>query len=231
MPRKKAVYEAMRQSLRQIQLDQVETYFLHSPDPTTPIEETLSAIQELYLAGKFKRFGLSNFDAEKLENVYNVCRERGYVLPTVFHGNYSAVARHAESDLFPLLRKLNIAFYVYSPLAGGFLAKSPEQFEAPNKGRWDPSSEIGKLYNRLYNRPQLVAALKQWGEAADKAGCTRAALAYRRVRYHSSIKAQHGDAILIGASSKEQLLQTLDCLEDGPLSQEVLPWMTQCGRR
>lgn len=184
-------------------MDHVETYFLHSPDPAIPIVETLSAIQELYLTGKFKRFGLTNFDVEELDNVYNVCRERGYALPTVFQGNYSAVARQAESDLFPLLRKLNITFYVYSPLAGSFLAKSPEQFEAPIEGRWDPSSEVGKLYNRLYNKPHLVAALKQWGEAADKAGCTRAALAYRWVRYHSSIKAQHGDAILTGASSKE----------------------------
>ena len=213
----------MQESLEQLQVTNVETYFLHSPDPTTPIEETLSAIQELYLAGKFKRFGLSNFNAEELVDVYDLCRERGYVLPTVFQGNYNPVARHAERDLFPLLRKLSIAFHAYSPLAGGFLAKSPEQFEAPIEGRWDPGSEVGRLYNRLYNKPHLIAALMQWGEAADKARCTRAALAYRWVRYHSSIRVESGDAILIGASSKEQLLQTLACLKDGPLPQAVLP--------
>jgi aflatoxin B1 aldehyde reductase len=133
-----------------------------------------------------------------------------------------------EEELIPLVRELNMSFWAYSPLAGGFLAKTAEYFRSPiNKGRWDPKTEVGKLYNHLYNRPDLVDALDTWGQAAEVEGCSRAALAYRWVRHHSAVGKStrgggDGDAILMGASTVEQVRQTLGYLEDGPLGDEVL---------
>ena len=92
---------------------------LAAPDHKTPIEETLEAINEVHKQGHFKRFGLSNYQAEDVERIYKHCKEHNYVLPTVYQGNYSPVARKQEQLLFPTLRKYNIAFYAYSPLAGG----------------------------------------------------------------------------------------------------------------
>lgn len=201
----------------------IETFFLHSPDPATPLEETLEAVQELYQEGKFRRFGLSNFNVEELRRVHEICAARQYVLPTVFQGNYSAVARHVEEELFPVVRELNMSFWAYSPLAGGFLAKTSDYFRNPiNKGRWNPDTEVGKLYNHLYNKPHLIAALDTWGEAAERAQCTRAALAYRWVKHHSNLSAKHGDSLLMGASTVEQVSETLQCLNDGPLTPEVV---------
>lgn len=60
---KESVLASMHKSLEKLRLEHVETYFLHSPDPDTPLEETLGAVKELYTAGKFKKFGLSNFRA------------------------------------------------------------------------------------------------------------------------------------------------------------------------
>lgn len=220
---KQKVKDSLQESIEKMHLDFVETFFLHSPDPITPIEETLEAVQELYQEGKFKIFGLSNFDACELREAYDICLAKGYVLPTVFQGNYSAVARRAEEELLPLLRTLNMSFWAYSPLAGGFLAKTSDYFKSPvNKGRWNPNTEVGKLYNHLYNKPHLIAALDTWGEAAEKAQCTRAALAYRWIKYHTSLSADLGDAILMGASTVKQVSQTLDCLKDGPLIPEVV---------
>ena len=213
----------MKESLAKLGTDQAKTYFLHSPDPDTTLEETLEAIQELYKAGKFIKFGISNFNAEELQQLYDLSSSKGYVLPTVFQGNYSPIARHAQETLSPLLHKLHMSFYVYSPLAGGFLAKSTEQFQRDIKGRWDKHSEVGKLYNGLYNKPHLVAALTKWGEIAEKVECTRAALAYRWVLHHSAVRAENGDRMIIGVSEVEQVRQTLDCLRDGPLPAEVLP--------
>ena len=76
-------------------------------------------MQGLYIAGKFKRFGLSNFNVEELQEAYDLVSSKGYVLPTVFQGNYSLIARHVEENLFPLLRKLGISFWVYSVLREG----------------------------------------------------------------------------------------------------------------
>lgn len=220
---KQKMKDSLSESLRQMRVGVVETFFLHSPDPATPLDETLEAIHELYQEGKSLRFGLSNFNVEELRRVHEICTTRKYILPTVFQGNYSAVARHVEEELLAVSRELHMSFWAYSPLAGGFLAKTPDYFRRRvNKGRWDPKSEVGELYNRLYNKRQLVGALDTWGAAADQAQCTRAALAYRWLKHHSMLHPKHGDAILMGASTVEQVAQTLQCLDDGPLPAEVV---------
>jgi aflatoxin B1 aldehyde reductase len=94
------------------------------------LKETLEAITELYNAGKFKRFGVSNFKAEDVQKIYDIQSAKKAVLPTVFQGNYNAVSRHIETSLFPVLRKLGITFYAYSPIAGGFLVKDADQVRA-----------------------------------------------------------------------------------------------------
>lgn len=111
-------------SLSSLGTKQVDIYYIHAPDKDTPLEETLKGIQQLYEQGAFKRFGLSNYSPSDVQKAYDICKQNGYVLPTVFQGNYNPVARRQETELFPTLRKLNIAFYAYSPLAGGFLTKT-----------------------------------------------------------------------------------------------------------
>lgn len=82
-------------------------YYLHAPDTRVPVVETLEGIDALYKSGAFRRFGISNFDADQTNEVLRICRERGFVLPTVYQGNYNAVARLAETELFPILRENN----------------------------------------------------------------------------------------------------------------------------
>lgn len=125
----------------------VDVYYLHAPDPDIPIEETLEGINQVYKTGFFQRFGLSNFTAEEVQKIYDICKAKGYPLPQVYQGNYSAVTRKQEEVLFPALRKLGISFYAYSPLAGGFLTKTRQDI-IDGKGRFDPSAPIGSLYRK-----------------------------------------------------------------------------------
>lgn len=89
-------------------VEQVDVYYLHSPDDVVPIEETLAGINEVYKKGWFRRFGLSNFFAEDVQKIYDICEREDYVLPSVYQGDYSAIARKQEEELLPLLRKLGI---------------------------------------------------------------------------------------------------------------------------
>lgn len=184
------------------------------------MDETLSAINDIYKSGFFKRFGLSNYLAEDVQKVYDHCKAKGYVLPTAYQGNYNAVARKQETLLFPTLRKLGIAFYAYSPLAGGFLTKSVEQIKE-GAGRFNTKSDPG-MYTDMYSRPSLLEALAEWQAIAKEEGCTAADLAYRWVKYNSPLKPEQGDAIIIGASSKEQLKETLGSINSGPLSDKAV---------
>ncbi|KAK9323681.1 NADP-dependent oxidoreductase domain-containing protein [Lipomyces orientalis] len=219
---KSSVLAGAKKSLDTLGVQQVDTYFLHAPDYDTPLEETLSAIQELYEAGTFVHFGLSNFTPTQVQEIYDLATAKGYVLPTVFQGNYNAVARSYEADLFPLLRKLGIKFYAYSPIAGGFLVKSAEAIKAGIKGgRWDPESRFGQLYNKLYNKPKMVAALEDWESIAAVAGVSKAALAYRWLIFNSILDPAYGDAAIIGATTLEQLQETLTVIKDGPLPSAI----------
>ena len=104
-------------------LGKVGTFYFHFPDPSTPVEEQLAGVDEAYKAGLFTRFGLSNYQPGQVQEVYDVAKAKGYVLPTVYQGMYSPVNRKTE-ELLPLLRRLGISFNAYSPLAGGFLTKT-----------------------------------------------------------------------------------------------------------
>jgi aflatoxin B1 aldehyde reductase len=216
---KENVIKDVQDSLDKCQIKQFDILYIHAPDDTVPIEETLEGINEVYKKGQFRRFGLSNFSGPQVQEVYDVAKSKGYVLPTVYQGNYSPIARHMETLLFPTLRKLGMAFYAYSPLAGGFLTKTKEQLDS-GAGRFN-DQVIGGLYNKAYNKPSLREALGEWNAIAEKEGVSRAELAYRWVGYHSSMKAELDDAVIFGASSLAQVEQTAQWLKKGKLSDEA----------
>lgn len=219
---KQNVLEGIETSLKRLGVSSVDIYYLHSPDTSVPIEETLSAIQEIYAAGKFKRFGISNFIAADVQKIYDIQAAANSVLPSVFQGNYNAVARHTETDLFPLLRKLKISFYAYSPIAGGFLVKNSAQLRAKDdEGRFGPNARTGDMYTSMYGKESLYKALDEWGAIAVDAGITKAALSYRWVAFHSALKKENGDAVIVGASKVSQLEESLTAVEAGPLDSAI----------
>ena len=200
--------------------DKVDVYYLHAPSDDVPIKKTLAAITQLHEEGKFERFGLSNFLPEEVQEVYDIQKGKGAVLPTVYQGLYNAVSRKYEEILFPLLRKLNIVFYAYSPIAGGFLVKSPEDFQSQESmsDRWNPDKGLlGKMYSALYNKPEFIEALTKWSKIAEEAKISKAALAFRWVTYHSILDRALGDGVIIGATKLTQLKETLTAIDAGPL--------------
>ncbi|TKX25798.1 hypothetical protein C1H76_1944 [Elsinoe australis] len=209
-------------------LKRIDTYMFQSPDPSTSIEESLSAIASLHASGVFSTFGLSNFSATEVQNIHDICKANNYVLPTVYTGPYNAVTRRNETELFPVLRRLGISYWAYSPIGAGFLTKRFEDFNLPGNegfgtGRF--SREVGwmaGIVNQLYNRPKLLEALKLWNEVAREEGVAPAELAARWIAYHSALEAGRGDAVILGSSRPLQLDQTLETIGKGPLSQKAV---------
>lgn len=167
------------------------------------------------------QFGVSNYLPHEVEEIHAYCKSKGYVLPTRYQGSYNPFARHAEDELLPVLRKLDIGFIAYSPIAGGFLARTADSFRSANndKGRWKKGTFSASLYNSLYNKPELLDALEKWEQIADAEGIAKAELAYRWVA--QNLDGSKGDGLLFGVSSVEQLENTLDTLEEGPLTSET----------
>lgn len=211
-------------SLQALKADQVELWYLHAPDRSTPYEVTMKAVNDLYKEGKFKKFGLSNYASWEVAEIVGICKVNGYVQPTVYQGIYNAIHRNIEPELIPCLRKFGVAFYAYSPLAGGFFTgRYTSQTEQVEKGsRFDPERGLGQAYRSRYWNDQYFKAVDVVKEAADKAGLTFAEVALRWISHHSQLKREYGDAIIIGASSVKHIEQNLVDLEKGPLPDDVV---------
>nr|XP_051713993.1 aflatoxin B1 aldehyde reductase member 3 isoform X3 [Oryctolagus cuniculus] len=108
-------------SLKRLQCPRVDLFYLHLPDHTTPVEETLRACHQLHQEGKFVELGLSNYAAWQVAEICTLCRSHGWIQPTVYQGMYNATTRQVEKELFPCLRHFGMRFYAYNPLAGGLL--------------------------------------------------------------------------------------------------------------
>jgi len=214
---KDATIAAGKACLKNLNTTSVDVFYIHAPDRRLPVKETLSGLNELYKQGAFKRLGLSNFLGSEIEEIVQVAKENNFVVPSVYQGNYSAVARRADDEIFPIIRKHNMAFYAYSPIAGGFLSKSKATLTEAD-GRFGENNLLNKVYNGMYNRPAFIKALDVWEQIAQDEKVSRAELAYRWVVYHSKLQGDQ-DAIIIGARKPEQFIETLQALKAGPLSE------------
>ena len=145
----------------------------------------------------------------------------GLLAPSVYQGNYNAVSRTAETTLFRILRKYKMAYYAYSPLAGGFLSKTLAELETAT-GRWSRTNPVDALYLSTYRQPSYLKALVEWNRIAIDAGIPKNDLACRWIMWHSPLDAEKGDAFILGASRLEQVERSLVAAKAGRLDSAVV---------
>ncbi|KAF2271237.1 aflatoxin B1 aldehyde reductase member 2 [Westerdykella ornata] len=214
-------------SFKELGTDAVDIFYLHAPDHSVPFEETLEAVNELHRQGKFVQLGLSNFAAWEVAEVWNICRERGWVKPTIYQAMYNAITRSIEAELIPCCRKYNIDIVVYNPLAGGiFSGKIKSKDMVPDEGRFSNKAEsVGAMYRERYFKDSTFEALRLIEPVAEKHALSLVEIALRWCIHHSALKTRAkggNDGVIIGASSFEQLESNLKDLEKGPLPDEVV---------
>ncbi len=128
------VRRAIEGSLERLRTDHVDLYYLHKPDPPTPIAETLNALDELVREGKVRAIGCSNFSAEQLAEADRVARELGTNRFTVLQNHYSLLRRDDDEDILPLCRELGVSYIPYFPLASGLLTGKYRRGDAGSRG-------------------------------------------------------------------------------------------------
>ncbi|KAF3762100.1 aldo/keto reductase [Cryphonectria parasitica EP155] len=220
----KDLQRGLTDSLQALQTDTVDLWYLHMPDHDTPYKETLQAVNDLYKAGLFKRFGISSYAAWEVAQICELCIQNGWKMPDVYQGSYNALQRSAEPELFPCLRAYGIAFYAFSPLAGGMLTDKYERDTTQHEpgSRFDPAKAQGRGFRGMYWNESCFAALDIVRPVAQKLGLTTSEAALRWLSHHSSLKDDGLDAIIVGASSAKQLETNLTSLENGALPDELV---------
>ncbi len=214
-----AAYMQVNESLERLKLDSVDTVFLHFPDPATPVDSVLSAMADLHNQGKFKELGLSNYPAWMVADVWHICKANGWVLPTVYEGVYNPLTRGAEVELNDCLNHYGLRFYAYNPTMGGMLTgryKSVD--EAPTDGRF--THRPG--YQGKYWKKSSFDALDVIRKAVEPQGMTMIEATYRWLAYHSMLNEKRGDAILLGASKLNHLIENMNAVKAGPLPNDVV---------
>lgn len=211
-------------SLKALKADSIDMWYLHGPDRSVPYEDTLRAVNECYKEGKFKRFGISNYQSWEVAEMVGICKANGWIQPTVYQGIYNAIHRRVEPELFPCLRKFGIAFFAFNPLCGGlFTGRYHSPNDQPEPGsRFDPNRVQGKSYRLRYWNDAYFTALEKIDKVAQKHNLTMGEVALRWMNHHSLMKREYDDAVIIGASSKKHIEENLVDLEKGPLPEEVV---------
>ena len=196
-------------SLQRLGLSCVDTYFMHQPDPTTPIDESLAAFEEVFAAGKAKRLGISNFAAWQVMEM-KALNANG-AQPVLAQQMWNVITRNLEQEWVPFARKHGVTTLAYNQLAGGLLTGKHDFSQGPAANtRFDDN----EMYQRRFWHPALFDAVTRLERIADAAGITLLQLALRWA-------AQMADGLLLGATSMEQLDANLAAL-DGVLSGDVM---------
>jgi aryl-alcohol dehydrogenase-like predicted oxidoreductase len=118
---RKYILKAAEASLKRLKTDWIDLYQAHYPDPKTPIEETLHALDELVKQGKVRAIGCSNFSAKQLSEAQDTTARLKLTAFTTYQDEYSLVVRGIEKELVPAIEKQGLGFLPYFPLASGLL--------------------------------------------------------------------------------------------------------------
>ncbi|HEY2353692.1 MAG TPA: aldo/keto reductase [Gaiellaceae bacterium] len=139
---------AVESSLRRLRTDVIDVYQQHRPDESTPIEETLGALNELVDEGKVRWIGGSNYSAEQIEAAESSARERGTARIVSIQNEYSLIEREAEDEVLPTCEKLGVGFLPYFPLASGLLTGKYRRGEEATEGRLAGQEIAGARWDR-----------------------------------------------------------------------------------
>ena len=200
------------QSLARMKLDYVDIFYHHRPDPDTPLEETMGALDYIVRSGRALYAGISNYGPDDAVRAIRILRELG--TPCLIHqGNYSMLNRWVEDGLLDVLDREGVGGIWYSPLAQGLLTGRYLDGSIPDGSR--ASRSVFLKPERL--TPALLAKLNALAALAGDRGETLSRLAIKWLLRH-----RHTTSVLIGASSVAQLDENLLALEGAALSDAEL---------
>lgn len=209
---RKYLMASIDQSLKRMHVDYVDIFYHHRPDPNTPIEETMGALDAIVRSGKALYVGISNYGPKEAEQAIATLQSMG--TPCLLdQPNYSLLDRRIEHGLTEVLRKNRVGCIVFAPLQNGLLTgKYLNGIPSDSRAAKDP--RYLKAENITHDQLKKVAGLK---EIANARGQKLNQMAIQWV-----LRDEVVTSALIGASRPEQIIDNLDAVHAAPFTQEEL---------
>jgi aryl-alcohol dehydrogenase-like predicted oxidoreductase len=203
------ILKAVDDSLRRLQTDYIDLFQPHSPDPDTPLEETLRALEDVVRQGKVRYLGCSNFAAWQVALSVGISQAHDWARYDCVQPRYNLLYREIESELLPLCRDQGIGVIAYNPLAGGFLTGKYQTLQSePPKGTRFTLGLTGQLYRDRYWQDAQLEAVKELQKffSTRQKSLIQVAVAW--------VLAQPGiTSAIVGASKPEQLNDSLAAVQ------------------
>jgi voltage-dependent potassium channel beta subunit len=203
---KKHIYEACRNSLRRLQLNYLDLFFCHRPDPNTPIEETVTAMDDLIHQGLILYWGTSEWSAADIMRAHGIARELGMTPPTMEQPQYNMLHRErVEVEYLPLYREIGLGTTIWSPLASGLLTGKYNNGIPP--GSRATLEGYGWLRESLITT-ENIAKVNQLEPIAKDLGCTLAQMGLAWCLKNTSVS-----TVMTGASKPEQVVENMKAID------------------
>jgi voltage-dependent potassium channel beta subunit len=203
---RKHIYEACRRSLKRLQLDYLDLFFCHRPDPTTPIEETVRAMDDLIHQGLVLYWGTSEWTAADIMRAYGIAREQGLTPPQMEQPQYNMLHRErVEKEYLPLYREIGLGTTTWSPLASGLLTGKYNRGIPQGTRASLPGYEWLKDYVLT---PQNLEKVRQLEPTAKAMGCSLAEVALAWC-----LKNPNVSTVITGATRPEQVNENMKAEE------------------
>ncbi|MCD7036696.1 aldo/keto reductase [Metabacillus sp. GX 13764] len=196
--------DAVESSLKRLQTDYIDLFYIHFPDEDTPKAEAVGALKELKDAGKIKAIGVSNFSIQQLKEA----NKDGYV--DVLQSEYNLFKREAEKDLLPYTAENGISFVPYFPLAAGLLG---------GKYTKDTTFNDGRAKNPLFQGEAFIKNLEKVDKVKEIAEAKGAETAHVVLAWY--LRQDSIDALIPGAKKPEQVTQNLKTLDVQLTEEEI----------
>jgi len=198
------LFLSVEQSLKRLNTDRIEFYFIHTFDPLTPIEETVRALDDLRRQGKILYPAVSNWAAWQIAKALGVSAKEGLAGFELIQPMYNLVKRQAEVEILPLAESEKLGVISYSPLGGGLLTGKYGVGKRPETGRLVEQTN----YTKRYENETYYAIADRFAAYASERGVHPATLAVAWTLSHPAITAP-----IIGARNIEQLEPSLAAVD------------------
>ncbi len=210
---RKLIIKELEESLKRLQTDYIDLYYLHVPDSDTSCEETIDTLSDLTRIGKIRYWGVSNFASWQLADMIHSADSRNASRPISSENVYNLLCRSIEPELVPCMKKHGIGMTVFNPLAGGLLTGKHSYNRILEGSRFDHNASY---QNRYWNEDSFrgVDLLRP---IAEREGISLAEFSIKWCAQHDFI-----DSVILGASSIKQLEDNLHALDSGILSESAM---------
>jgi voltage-dependent potassium channel beta subunit, animal len=200
---RKHVFEACHASLRRLQVDYLDLYFCHRPDPNTPIEETVRVMSDLVAHGKVLYWGTSEWSADSILEAYRIARDLRMVPPTMEQPEYNMFRRDkVEREFVPLLQQIGLGTTTWSPLASGLLSGKYNTGD-PADARLN-LPEYSWLRDEGDELRERLEKVKKLGAIANDLGTTLPCLAIAWCLKNANVS-----SVITGASKPAQIKENM----------------------